>query len=409
MQSSFLAAGLLAIAPAVLCQEPDASTPTPAPDPSVLARTVATAFSNAPPAAFDANIQFSRKNGDAPWEPLFTLQVKLAFAPGGKLLFWAGGASHLQYILVSDGKTTWAYSPAEKHFVRIPAAAAEFAPDSDAVFPSGVNSSDRDLLMPARLIVPALSQLTRNLMYSEMHRPSDIPDPASPDRTLPTLSLLAQKGPDENQRLIELVLDPADHRVLRMEWKKSRLADGEQRFVAIRADFERIQLGGSLPPSFFSFTPPDDARPVDRLPVPGLDLSFLISQNAPDFSFSAGPSPPSKLSAFQGRPVLIAFWDPRCDPCREQMHLLARAEQESPNQKLVVLGVHPQNRPIPDTERAKLPRLLTEDPGGLIQSLYHIHFVPTLIAIDSKGVVRGATVGFRTADELKALLSSIGL
>src|SRR3954467_10499999 len=79
------------------------------PSPAATARAVAGQYSNIQQFTFDGTLLFERKNGEDQRETLASWKVKVAIAPGGKYLLWAGNKDVLQYLVVSDGKTIWSY------------------------------------------------------------------------------------------------------------------------------------------------------------------------------------------------------------------------------------------------------------------------------------------------------------
>src|SRR5262249_33375730 len=112
-----LAGCFLGIGSFATAQEPGSAAVT-------LANAITKKFAAARQYAFDGVIELARRRRDEGWEVVLSSKVKLAVAPEGKYLLWAGDKDNLQYLVVSDGQNTWTYQPASNRYMQRAAGAA---------------------------------------------------------------------------------------------------------------------------------------------------------------------------------------------------------------------------------------------------------------------------------------------
>ena len=84
-----------------------------------------------------------------------------------------------------------------------------------------------------------------------------------------------------------------------------------------------------------------------------------------------------------GKPVLLDFWAPWCGPCRQIAPIL---EQIGAEREDIIVG-----------------KVNVDEDSELAQR-YRVMSIPTLVVLDG-GKVTGKAVGFRTKDEILALIS----
>ena len=72
----------------------------------------------------------------------------------------------------------------------------------------------------------------------------------------------------------------------------------------------------------------------------GRDVAPRILAMAPDFELEMLDGERLRLSDLRGRPVVINFWASWCSPCRREIPALIRAQRESADSGLVVIGVN---------------------------------------------------------------------
>jgi hypothetical protein len=171
------------------------------PDPAYLTRVIASKFATVTEYTFDGDLELARKGGEEEHrEDVLRSKVKLAIAPEGKYLLWAGDKDNLQYILVSNGEDTWAYMPGTNQYVKKRAGAAGVRLDPEEVFQKGVADEDRELISPSLLVVPLLAHLAQSAALVEMNKSADV-NYKGEDRRLPILSVLSNKDDTEHQTM----------------------------------------------------------------------------------------------------------------------------------------------------------------------------------------------------------------
>lgn len=116
---------------------------------------------------------------------------------------------------------------------------------------------------------------------------------------------------------------------------------------------------------------------------------------------------PVDLGALRGRVVLVDFWASWCGPCRMMMPVLNRLSQRFGAQGLTVLGVTDEPAEVARNVgmRMNIRYTLATSPSG--GARYNISSLPTLVAIDRRGVVREVTVGYEGPSRIEALVARL--
>ncbi len=145
-------------------------------------------------------------------------------------------------------------------------------------------------------------------------------------------------------------------------------------------------------------------------PVPKPVSTADIGQPAPDLRLPLVGGGELDLETYRGRPVVLNFWATWCEPCRAEMPVFERAQQQYRDQGLVVLGVDMQER---DEEiQAFLSQVGVTFPSmvdrtGEVTRQWRATGLPTTFLIDRAGIIRDVRVGPFTDEMLQERLTKL--
>lgn len=121
-----------------------------------------------------------------------------------------------------------------------------------------------------------------------------------------------------------------------------------------------------------------------------------VGREAPAFSGTTLDGSAVSLAELRGRPVIVNFWGPSCEPCVREFPLLkAKLEAHGPND-LAIVGVLMDDPP--DLARAFEERYgatwpTVVDPGEAIVGSYRVVARPQSYFIDRAGILRAIQIG----------------
>jgi peroxiredoxin len=132
----------------------------------------------------------------------------------------------------------------------------------------------------------------------------------------------------------------------------------------------------------------------------------LVGKPAPDFALRSMDGKNRRLSEFRGQVVLVNFWARWAGDSRQEMPALDRINTTYNRAGLVVLGVSVDEdwrraREFADAMKVGYPILFDTTPD--IGRDYLLRKMPMTILVDRSGVVRFASAGFKSGDELAYL------
>jgi len=122
------------------------------------------------------------------------------------------------------------------------------------------------------------------------------------------------------------------------------------------------------------------------------------------------------LSAWKGKPQIVNFWATWCGPCRDEMPVLVKAQQDYADQDLVVIGLsmdYPEDTDLVTqfvTEYGvDFPILMAVEHGNALAESYGAeNFVlPISVFIKADGTVTNIHTGLLTEEQADAQLKQL--
>jgi thiol-disulfide isomerase/thioredoxin len=305
-------------------------------------------------------------------------------------------------LTVSDGATTWIYSPARRQYLQ------QTGPGPDAADSATASrgSLAASLLSNYRGILDGVTA-AREL-------PAETLRFAGLDRAVRVLEVTYAGAGVAEEMVKTFWLDRETGRVLRHRIENAVWGGegAERRRVGRRVEtvgYDRLEFGGRVPDSLFAFTPPPGSSEMER---PGAGRPSLAGRPAIDFTLKDLAGKEHRLGSHRGQVVMLDFWATWCGPCRIQMPLVEKLGREYADRGLVVYAVN-QGEPA-EKARAYLKKnsyttTALLDPKSEVGGRYGVTGIPTLVVIDRQGTIAAHFVGVRGEAELREALKKAGL
>jgi peroxiredoxin/outer membrane lipoprotein-sorting protein len=173
-----------------------------------------------------------------------------------------------------------------------------------------------------------------------------------------------------------------------------------------------VDVDGPLPDSLFTFAPQPGTEEVEQIPRFASLSSSLRGLPAPSFSLSRLDGTAVTLDSLRGKTVLLNFWATWCGPCRTEMLALQSIYEELQTDDLVVLGINE------DESAADVTAFLYErgvafpivlDPVSAVGRLYEVNSIPNTLIINEEGIIVEHFVGARPESVFREALQRLGV
>ncbi len=132
-----------------------------------------------------------------------------------------------------------------------------------------------------------------------------------------------------------------------------------------------------------------------------------VGASAPDFAArNAVSGEKFRLSALQGKVVVLTFWATWCEPCRKELPILEQFQRQAGEGRVAVLAVNYRERPETYSALKRLAKdwrlTLVDDWNGHIASIYRVDSIPRVFVIGRDGRIFATHTGYggRSPDEL---------
>ncbi len=150
------------------------------------------------------------------------------------------------------------------------------------------------------------------------------------------------------------------------------------------------ELDSQLPEALFTFTPPTDAKFIERFPDPMLPGGGrLRGQEAPPLNLKSASGEMTALASFRGKPVLLDIWATWCAPCITNLEHIAKLYGDLKEKGIVVITVDEDEEAKTATDflAKKNYQWSNFHDDGITMNLLGPSGVPRTIVIDARGKV----------------------
>jgi peroxiredoxin len=342
--------------------------------------------------------QISQGGGSASGED----RIRIAFERTGRLWLSVKGDSQPEYLVVNDGEGQWTYVPSRKQYAREEVTAVGDE-DEDQETQEGGDPVARIL----RTVSVRYRALPKLAAFASILKEDTV---KIAGQRIPCVVIAFDLPAPKLHR--EIWVDRSRFLVLsEHEVRRDSTASGprqmEQWLIAKAAEVNMPLETGT-----FTFTPPEKARKVDFLTIPGsFGRVSLTGRRAPDFTLKDLEGNPVNLASLRGKIVLLDFWATWCGPCRRELPVLNKLSEELAGKDVVVLGIDDEGAAEIRgfLRRNKYTFTVLDDSKRAVFRLYGTRAIPSVVVIGRDGVVAKHFVGSREEPELRAALKAAGL
>lgn len=166
-----------------------------------------------------------------------------------------------------------------------------------------------------------------------------------------------------------------------------------------------FHTGEAIPDSKFSFKPPAGAKKLEK--AKPVDLK---SKLAPDFTFKTGDGTERTVASMKGKPVVMVIWAlPMCDAFLPVMNGVY--EKNKDGVEFLAVNVNTNRDEVQkylDKKKMSFPFVSVDEKSGVaLGKSYGITAVPTVVLIDSLGVVKESIPGGVTPEQFEAKIKKL--
>ena len=124
-----------------------------------------------------------------------------------------------------------------------------------------------------------------------------------------------------------------------------------------------------------------------------------IGEKAPDFSLLNLSQKKVNLSDYQGKVIILDFWDTWCSPCRMEIHDFVELQKKWGDKGLQIIGVAFGRQGLSAVKsfakKYKINYLVLLADGQILEKYGPIRGIPTTFVINREGKIYKKYIGYR--------------
>jgi cytochrome c biogenesis protein CcmG, thiol:disulfide interchange protein DsbE len=373
------------------------------PDAKAILKQVAETYKNLKSYHFEANVKSEQKTESMGMRKLYISEeefVLAAIAPDRSRM--ESRNPEFSMANISDGQTTWTYSPVRNEYAR---KAAETATNR-----TGADRNPMDPLMMFSRVKSVLGDYSRlgdrvkeaNIVGEE---PVFVSGQMIKCYVIEVIySVAAVQGSTTSRKLW---VDKTRSVILREEDRsKSRTPWGSSNDWNRVTIYSIARVNEQPPNELFSFTPPGGAKEVPELSTPfrpAARRSNLLGKEAIAFALKDLDGNQLDLQSLKSKVVLLDFWASWCGPCVAEMPHIEKLHKDFKDQGLVVLGVNNEEAEVARSFMKEKGYTFTSlvDEGREVAGKYEVSGIPQVFIINREGNVKWHALGYGPGKEVE--------
>ncbi|HXB72404.1 MAG TPA: SUMF1/EgtB/PvdO family nonheme iron enzyme [Candidatus Acidoferrales bacterium] len=300
----------------------------------------------------------------------------------------------LEALSVSDGSNTWKALPKAKQWMKLDVGALGEAGEEDR----GVKTPQDFPHSISSILVSRYPAIAKQGQASEILREDTY---SVSGRKIGCYVVRTRIKETE----YEFWIDKERYLVLRDE------ETGAQRFgtgkYKVDLKVSEIETGSGVEESLFTFQPDRKWAETETIVLPNEKPPMLVGRPAPDFTLKSLDGGQVRLSSLRGKVVVLDFWATWCAPCRAELPTLEKLRTEF-GADVQFLGINDEEagttRGFRKSQGYEMTVLM--DNKREVNHQYGVQGIPTLLVIDSNGMVRQHWVGGRGERELRSAIQA---
>jgi len=129
--------------------------------------------------------------------------------------------------------------------------------------------------------------------------------------------------------------------------------------------------------------------------LPTLSLAAAVGNPAPSFSLPGVDHKKYQLEDFKNKVVFVNFWASWCTPCREELPLLDKLQEQYEDLVVLAINIDSEKENADEfIEKHRIKSLVLYDPETNVVSSFGAIAMPTSYILDKEGIVRYSNYGF---------------
>lgn len=200
-----------------------------------------------------------------------------------------------------------------------------------------------------------------------------------------------------------------------MEPVVSQSAGVEEKFklksILLKETFSKTKFDAPIKEEAFKFDPPSNLEVRDRREEQS-SLNLQKGVPAPEFTLKEPSGKDLTLTSLRGQVVMLDFWSPKIDPCRETIPYTLELKKRFASRgftSYTITNEDPELVQIALRELGVVGIITLNDIGKKVQELYKVVQLPTYVFIDRQGRVSSVLVGKQDTKQLQIQLKRAGL